>query len=73
MSEYIYKMSWYESNRHKVSEKDMYYLYEEHTRWGHNWPINRNGHQRCEIRVVKVDKNSVVYKSAVENSWLWKT
>ena len=68
MSEYIYKMSWYDSKRHTVSNTDMYYLYEGHTRWGHNWPEGCNGSQRCEIRVRKVNKNSTKYKMAVENS-----
>ncbi len=68
MSEYIYKMSWYDSKRHTVSNTDMYYLYEGHTRWGHHWPEGLNCSQRCEIRVIKVDTNSKEYKMASKSS-----
>ena len=59
---YIYKMSWYESPRHKISHTDMYYLNEEDTRWGHD-----EG-ERCEIRVIRVKRDSDDYRMAERNT-----
>ena len=58
---YIYKMSWYESERHIKSHTDMYYEKEEHTRLGHTDRL-------CRIMVVKVIEDSSEYESAINNS-----
>lgn len=61
---YIYKVSFYESNRHSVSNADMYFLKPEHTRWAFD---------RCaivKIFYIRVDINSSQYRSAVSNSKL---
>lgn len=72
VQKYIYKMCWYSSKRSFKENTSMYFLKEEHTRWGHNWVEGRNGSQRCEIKVICVDENSNEYKCAVSNSNLHK-
>lgn len=63
---YIYRMSFYKNRRCINSVTDMYYLKEEHTRWGHNYHIDG---EVCRIFVVEVDENSNEYNSAVNNSF----
>ena len=62
--EFIYKVSFYDNNRCKVSHTDMYYLNPIHTRWAFNT------HQITKIFYVRVSKNSNEYDSAVKNSIL---
>ena len=64
----IYKMSWYTNRRSKKSNEDMYFLQEEHTRWGLNWPKGWNGSDICKIKLIQVSKDSKEYDSAVTNS-----
>ena len=58
---YIYKCSFFESKRHRISHTDMYFQKEEHTRWVHNDPLGK-------VFVIKVRTDSVYYESAVDNS-----
>jgi len=58
---FIYKMSWFESKRHRISHTNMFYLREEDTRWGHE-------NQLCKILVFKCCVKSNEYDSAVNNS-----
>lgn len=58
---FIYKMSWFESKRHRISHTDMYYLREEDTRWGWEDPL-------CKISVFRCYEKSNEYDSAVNNS-----
>ena len=60
-------MAWYESKRHRISHTDMYFLKEEHTRWGHEC-CTTNGSDYCKIMVLKVLEDDERYKSAVKNS-----
>ena len=60
-TETIFKMSWYESKRHRISHTDMYFNEEKHTRLGHDDPL-------CKIEVIRVLKSSHEYTSAIENS-----
>ena len=63
---FIYKMSWYESKRHKISHTDMYFQYEKDTRWVYDRVYNDG--QWFDITVVRVPINSWEYESAVECS-----
>jgi len=65
---YIYKMSFYNNGRCIRSHTNMYYLKEEHTRWGHDWNSRRNTGEVCKIFVIEVDEDSNEYNSAVNNS-----
>jgi len=65
---YIYKMSFYNNRRCTVSHTDMYYIKEEHTRWGHDF--NDGGGDICRIFVIEVDEDSNQYTSALCNSSL---
>ena len=58
---YIYKMSFYDSDRCIKPHTNMYYLKEEHTRWGHDRDL-------CRIFVIKVNEDSNEYSSALHNS-----
>jgi hypothetical protein len=58
---YIYKMSWYDSRRHRTSHTDMYFLREEDTIWGFDDP-------NCRIHFVRVCDQSQEYWSARHNS-----
>jgi hypothetical protein len=60
--EYIYKISFYESNRHKISHTDMYYLNAEDTRWVFN------SGEISKVFYICVDKKSNEYLNAVNNS-----
>ena len=62
--EFIYKISFYNNNRCKVSHTNMYYLKAEHTRWAFD------SHQIVKIFYIRVSKDSYEYKSAVNNSML---
>ena len=62
--EFIYKVSFYNNNRSKVSHTDMYYLNPIHTRWAFDT------HQIAKIFYIRVPKNSNEYDSAVKNSIL---
>lgn len=46
----------------------MYFLQEEHTRWGLNWPKGCNGSDICKIKLIQVSKDSKEYDSAITNS-----
>ena len=63
---FIYKMSWYESKRHKISHTDMYFQYEKDTRWVYDRVYNDG--QWFDITVVRVPINSSECKSAIGNS-----
>ena len=64
---FIYRISWYESNRHRVSHTDMYYLNPEDTTWIY---------ERCwcnevvKVEYIRILKNSVNYNTAYENSYI---
>ena len=59
---FIYKCSFFESEKHTVSHTDMYYNEEKHTRWVH---CTRD---YTTVSVIRVLKNSEEYKSAIKNS-----
>tara|TARA_B110000285_G_C14967779_1_gene534973 strand:+ start:305 stop:826 length:522 start_codon:yes stop_codon:yes gene_type:complete len=65
---YIYKMSWFDTKRHLISDTDMYFAEEEHTRWGQNWIKGCNGSDICKIFVIQVTICSDEYRMAVKNS-----
>jgi len=65
---YIYKMSFYDNQRCIKSHTDMYFVKEEHTRWGHDFSSFDNPREVCKIFVIEVDEDSNEYKSAVSNS-----
>ena len=62
----IYKMSFYDSSRHRISHTDMYYAEEKHTRWGHRSPLEDGC--ICKIYCILVSKNTHYYNSAISNS-----
>ena len=62
---YIYKISFYESKRHSISHTDMYFEREEDTRWSYH-------DENSKIFVIRVDEESNEYKSAVQNSDLYR-
>ena len=61
VKKFIYKMSWFESKRHRISNCDMYFANPVHTRDGLDNPL-------CKVFYIAVDENDVYHKSAVENS-----
>ena len=62
--EYIYKIGFYETNRHRISHTDMYYLKPEHTQWAFN------PYQITKIFYIQVPINSSEYEIAVKSSML---
>ena len=62
--EFIYKVSFYDNNRCKVSNSNMYYSKPEHTRWAFD------SHQIVKIFYIRVSEDSNEYKSALHNSKL---
>lgn len=62
---YIYHMAFYNNRRCIKPHTNMYFLKEEHTRWGHNWHLDE---EVCKIFVIEVDENSNEYTSALHNS-----
>lgn len=63
--EHIYRASWFDNKRCRVSHTDVYYLKAEHTHWIH---------ERCwcpqvvKVEYIAVEKDSDYYKMAVNNS-----
>ena len=64
---FIYRISWYESNRHHISQTDMYYLNPEDTTWIYErcW-----GKEVLKVEYIRVLKDSVYYSTAYENSFI---
>lgn len=62
---YIYKMSWYDSPRHRKSHTDMYYMRPEDTLWGFDNPD-------CRIHFIRVCDQSKEYRMARHNSEIHK-
>ena len=62
--EFIYKVSFYNNNRSKVSYADMYFLNPNHTKWAFD------AHQITKIFYIRVSKLSNEYDSAVKSSML---
>ena len=67
-TKFIYKCSFFESKRHKISHTDMYYQKAEHTEWVLKSAAYLNG--LAKVEYIMVAANSNEYKSAVENSHL---
>ena len=59
----IFRMSWYDSPRHRKSHTDMYYLKQHHTYWGFDDPL-------CRIQLIQVRTDTDKYYSALMNSHL---
>ena len=57
MSAYIYKMSWYDTPRHRISHTDMYFLQPHHTHWDFSDEL-------CRITLIRVGIDSNEYKMA---------
>ena len=62
---FIYKISWYESKKHRVSGTDMYYLNSEDTTWIYERCWND---EVVKVEYIRVLKNSVYYSTAYESS-----
>jgi len=63
---YIYKCSWFETKKHKISHTDMFFENAEDTKWifeSRDWFLDL---VRIEYIMVKSSRNE--YKSAVNNS-----
>lgn len=67
-SKYVYKVSWFESRRHKNSHTIMYFESQESVKW----VLNTFEWYRDLARVefIKVDEFSREYESAVNNTKL---
>ena len=63
---FIYKISWFESKRHKISHTDMYYENAEHTKWVFETIDWFNDLVRVEY--IMVGEDTMFYKVAVESS-----
>ena len=62
----VYKCSYFETNRHKKSHTDMYFLKAEHCGWVFSSDDYYNGLSRVEL--IPVLTSTFAYRSAVENS-----
>ena len=62
---FIYKISWYESKKHRVSGTDMYYLNPEDTTWIYERCWND---EVVKVEYIRVLKNSVYYSTAYDSS-----
>ena len=65
-NKFIYKCSFFESKRHRISHTDMYYEKAEHTEWVFELEDWVSGLVRVEY--IMVGDYTNYYKSAVENS-----
>ena len=64
---FIYRISLYESNRHLISNTDMYYLNPEDTNLIYERCWNT---EVVKVEYIRVLKNSVNYNTAYENSYI---
>lgn len=64
----IYKCSWFETKRHRISHTDMYFKELKDTLWVFDSCDYNRG--LATVLVIKVSKNSNEYDSAVSNSAL---
>ena len=65
---YVYKVSWFESRRHKNSQTIMYFESQESVKWVFNtfeWYRDL-----ARVEFIKVDEFSTEYESAVNNTKL---
>ena len=64
---FVYKISWYESKKHRVSNTDMYYLNSEDTAWIYDrfW-----GREVVKVEYIRVLRNCCCYSAAYENSFI---
>ena len=71
--EFIYMVSMYETKRHSISHTDLYFKEAKDTQW--LWIDDESGSGKviCSsgyglVHYIRVKKDSVEYKSAIENS-----
>lgn len=65
-NKFIYKCSWFESKRHRISHTDMFYEHAEHTQWiftSEAWFKDL-----VRVEYIQVAANAHIYKLAVETS-----
>ena len=63
---YVYKCSWFESKKHKISHTDMYFNHLDHTLWVLDSFDYQEGLARVEL--VPVERDSPEYEMALANS-----
>ena len=71
--EFIYMVSMYETKRHRISHTDMYFKEAKDTHWLWIGDESGSGKVICSsgyglVHYIRVKKDSVEYKSAIENS-----
>lgn len=63
---FIYKISWFESKRHKIPHTNMYFEKPEHTRWVFETIDWFN--DLVKVEYIMVGEDTMYYKCAVECS-----